>query len=126
MKNIVPPAKARKTEAKMGATAIPLRGGLVRYGDLVELLVTVEAGKVEEVPELLEPESGGKRTLLGVKDVQRFRPVMVRDAAGMYTLDQVLDILEQHAGIPRSADIIVEIFGPVTAEQRAAAAAKAG
>lgn len=122
MKNIVPAGKGRKTEAKMGATAIPLRDGLVRYGKLVELLVTVEAGKVEEVPDLEEQDAGGERKLLGVKDVQRFRPVHVQSAASMFTLDQVLDILEQHFGVPRTADKVAEVFGPVTAEQRAAAA----
>jgi hypothetical protein len=110
MKNIAG-GKGRKTEAKMGATAIPLRDGLVRYGKLVELLVTVEAGKVEEVPELEEQDAGGERKLLGVKDVQRFRPVHVRSAAGVLTTDQVLDILERHFGLPRSADKVREVFG---------------
>lgn len=111
MKNIVPAAKARKTEAKMRARRIALRGGLVRYGELLELVVTVEAGKVEEVPDLEEPESGGRRKLLGVKDVQHFRPVHVTSAAGMYTLDQVLEILEREFAIPRTADKVREVFG---------------
>lgn len=125
MKNIVPAGKGRKTEAKMTSVPIPLRAGLVAYGDLLELIVTVEAGKVEEVPDLEEQDSGDRRKLLGVKDVQRFRPVHVTTAAGMYTRDQVLDILEQHFGVPRSADKVAEVFGPVTAEQRAKAAQRA-
>jgi len=123
MKNIVPAGKGRKTEAKMGSTAIPLRDGLVRYGELVELLVTVEAGKVSEVPDLEETDAGGRRALLGVKDVQFFRPVMVRSAQDVLTVDQVVDILESRFGIPRSAEKVAEVFGPQTAEQRAAAAA---
>lgn len=125
MKNIVPAGRGRKTEAKMLSAAIPLRQGLVRYGEHVELLVTVEAGKVEEVPDL-EDEGSDRRKLLGVKDVQRFRPVHITSAAGVYTLEQVLDILETHFGVPRSADKVAEVFGPVTPEQRAAAAKRAG
>lgn len=123
MKNIVPAGKARKAEAKMRATPIAMRDGLRRYGDLVELLVTVEAGKVEEVPDLEEQDAGGRRRLVGVKDVQHFRPVHVASAEGVFTLDQVLDILEREFGIPRSADKIAKVFGPVTAEQRATSAA---
>lgn len=122
MKNIVPAGKGRKTEAKMNSAAIPLRDGLVRYGELVELLVTVEAGKVEEVPDLEEQDTGGRRKLLGVKDVQRFRPVHVASAAGVLTVGQVVDILEERFGIPRTADKVAEVFGPQTPEQHAAAA----
>lgn len=126
MKNIVPAGKGRKCEAKMRATPIAMRDGLRRYGELIELLVTVEAGKIEEVPDLDDEDAGGRRKLVGVKDVQHFRPVHVGSAEGMYTLEQVLDILEQHFGVPRSADKVAEVFGPVTAEQRAAAAKRAG
>lgn len=126
MKNIVPGGKARKTESKMGAAAVPLLAGLVHYGELVELLVTVEAGKVEEVPDLEEPESGGRRRLLGVKDVQHFRPVHVRSAEGVLTIGQVVDLLEERFGIPRSSDKIMEVFGPQTPEQHAKAAKAAG
>lgn len=126
MRNIVPAGKGRKTEAKMLSAAIPLRQGLVRYGELVELLVTVEAGKIEEVPDLDGDEGTDRRKLSGVKDVQRFRPVHIASAAGVFTLDQVLDILESHFGVPRTADKVAEVFGPVTAEQRAAAARAAG
>jgi hypothetical protein len=111
MKNIVPAGKARKAEAKMRATPIAMRDGLRRYGELVELLVTVEAGKIEEVPDLEEQDAGGRRKLVGVKDVQHFRPVHVADAAGLFSTDQVLDILEREFAIPRSADKVREVFG---------------
>jgi hypothetical protein len=110
MKTIAPSNTSRKTEAKMRATAIPLRDGLVRYGELVELLVTVEAGKVEEKPDLEEPEAGGRRKLLGLKDVQHFRPVYVTSARGMFTREQVLDILNE-VGVPPTADVIPRLLG---------------
>lgn len=124
LKNIVPAAKGRSTEAKMGSAAIPMREGLVRYGELLRLVVTVEAGKVLEQPDLQEPDAGGNRLLMGVKDVQHFRPVHVESAADLLTVEQVVDILEKRFGIPRSSDKIAEVFGPQTAEQRAAVAAR--
>lgn len=111
MKNIVPAGKARKTEAAMSRAAVPLLDGLVRYGDHVELLVTAEAGAVNEVPDLEDQESSDRRVLRGVKDVQTFRVVHVRSADAMYTLDQVLDILEQKFAIPRTATKVREVFG---------------
>lgn len=111
VKNILPAGKSRKVEAKLRATPIPLKDGLVRYGEVLELLVTVEAGKIEEVPDLEEPESGGRRVLNGVKDVQHFRPVHVADARQMYSLAQVLEILEDKFGIARTDPQIAEVFG---------------
>lgn len=99
LKNIAPAGTGRKHEAKMRATAIPMTSGLVRYGEKLELLVTVEAGQVKEVPELDEADSSGKRKLTGVKDVQEFRPIFVQDGSAMFTREQVIDLMAQ-AGVP--------------------------
>lgn len=111
LKNIVPAGKGRKTEAAMSRAAVPLLDGLVRYGEHVELLVTVEAGSVNEVPDLVAEEASDQRVLKGVKDVQSFRVVHVRHAADLLTTDQVLDILEREFALPRTATKVREVFG---------------
>lgn len=122
-RNLIKAGLPVKLECALSRAAVPLTGGLHAFGASGEVLVTFEAGKVNQVPEFhSERQADGSRKVKAVKLVQELSAVHVRDAAGMFTLEQVLDILEQEFGIPRSANKVAEVFGPVTAEQRSTAA----
>lgn len=120
-RNLIKAGTPVKLECALSRAAVPLTAGLHGYGEKGEVLVTFEAGTVKSVPELGDEDSSGKRKLKGVKLVQELRAVHVRAGEGMYSLGQVLDILES-LGIPRSSDKVAEMFGPQTPEQRQAAA----
>jgi hypothetical protein len=109
IKNILPPAKKRTHEAKMGSTAVPMLHGLVRYGEHIELLVTVEAGQVSEVPDFTG-KRGEDRVVMGVKDVQMFAPIHVQSAVGMMNRDQVLEVLAV-CGVDTSTKKVRDLLG---------------
>lgn len=121
-KSLVKAGTPIKLGCNLSRAEVPLTNGLYAAGSRGEVLVTFEAGKVAFVPEFGEEGSDGERKLKAARFVQELRATHTRDGAGMYNLEQILDILETHFGIPRSADKIAEVFGPVTGEQRAAAA----
>lgn len=110
-KKLVPAGKAVKLECNISRAAVPLLNGLYRFGQQMEVLVTCEAGFVKNVPMLEEDPAGGERKLTGVTLRQELRAVHVRSADQMMTVDQVLDILQTHFGIPKSSDKVAEVFG---------------
>lgn len=118
-RNLIKAGMAVKLECALSRAAVPLTGGLHAFGAAGEVLVTFEAGKVQQVPEFGERQADGSRPVKAVKLVQELTAVHVRSGAGMYTLDQVLDILEREFGVPRTADKVAKVFG-LTAERAAA------
>lgn len=110
-RNLIKAGTPVKLECALSRAAVPMTAGLHAFGEQGEVLVTFEAGVVKSVPELGDQQADGKRKLKGVKLVQELRAVHVRSGAGMFTLDQVLDILEQEFGVPRTADKVAKVFG---------------
>lgn len=110
-KKLVPAGKSVKLECNLSRAAVPLLNGLYRFGETGEVLVAFEAGMVKNVPDLEEDPAGGERKLKGVTLRQDLRAIHVRSADQMFSLDQVLDILEAHFGVPRTADKVAEVFG---------------
>lgn len=93
-KTMIPAGTSVKIEAKLSNASVPMTDGLYAFGDHGELLITFEAGKLEQVPELGEEKSDGTRKLEGVKLVQRLRVIHTRDGSGMFTHEQVVELLE--------------------------------
>ena len=98
-----------KYTCALSSAKVPMRGGLIDFESSGDLLVTFESGKLEVVPKI-EKDEGGKRRVVEAELRQKLRVSYVQPADGMYTREQVLDILHR-VGVPESADIISELLG---------------
>lgn len=111
-KTMIKPGSTVKYEAKLSNASVPMTDGLIPAGTKTEILVTIEAGAFKPTPEFGEEEaSDGTRKVKAWKIVQNHRAVHVRTAERMFTLDQVLEILEEKFGIARTDPQIAEVFG---------------
>jgi hypothetical protein len=93
--------------ASLMSAEVPLQGGLLDVESSGQVLVTWEPAKVEIVP-VRKKDGSGKLDRAKVR--QKLRPTYVQAGEGVYTREQVLEILNK-VGVPESAEIVAELLG---------------